>query len=221
MAEFRQSGEGREEGFPSVLVASLQSLTSSLDDLQKRVEEKDVDVCVVTQKKAKGWDGVNIPGYSLWKGQGKGNIALFVRDDITSTRLPIQVPESLDALWVRVDPRGLPGDVSCVVICVVNHPFPHTSRLREPMIAHLIEGVEGTYSQEPDSGVVIVGDFKDFPEHRLPPELNLEQVGTRPTQRHDAADTIIITNVARHYRRPKSLKPFTSAAHRPVMWIPK
>ncbi|KAK3849540.1 hypothetical protein Pcinc_043710 [Petrolisthes cinctipes] len=181
MAEFRQPGEGREEGFPSVLVASLQSLTSSLDDLQKRVEEKDVDVCVVTQKKAKGWDGVNIPGYSLWKGQGKGNIALFVRDDITSTRLPIQVPESLDALW----------------------------------------GVEGTYSQEPDSGVVIVGDFKDFPEHRLPPELNLEQVGTRPTQRHDAADTIIITNLARHYRRPKSLKPFTSAAHRPVIWIPK
>lgn len=203
--------------FPTILLANVQSLAGKKEELQKRLEEKDVDVCAVTNGRIKGTDEAGIPGYSLW-GAGKGNVALYVRDAVTSTKLPIQVPDGLEATWVRIDPRGLPGDVSCIVFCVVHHPQTHTSGLTPPLVTHLLDVVAGIYSREPDTGVVILGVFRDFPEHKLPLDLNLQQVVNRPTQRD--AD-FIVTNLSHYYNKPKILRPIASSPHKSIYWVPK
>lgn len=203
--------------FPTILQANVQSLAGKTDDLKKRMEEKDVDVCAVTNGRMKDADEAEIPGYSLWR-TGKGNVALYVRDAVTSTKLPIHVPEGLEVIWVRIDPRGLPGDVSCMVFCVVYHPQTPTSGLTPPLVSHLIDVVAGIYSREPDTGIVILGVFRDFPEHKLPLDLNLQLVMNRPAQRD--AD-FIVTNLSHHYSKPKIQRPIASSPHKSIYWAPK
>ena len=208
-----------EEGgaFPTILQANVQSVAGKTENLRKRLEEKDVDVCAVTNGRIKDMDETKVPGYNLWS-LGRGDVALYVRDDVTSAKLPIQVPAGLEVLWVRLDPRGLPGDVSCMVFCVVYHPHTHTSALTAPLVTHLVEVVTGIYSREPDTGVIILGVFMDFPEHKLPLDLNLQQVVNKPTQR----DTeIIVTNLSHYYKKPKILRPIGSSPHKTVYWVPK
>ncbi|MPC91415.1 hypothetical protein E2C01_086450 [Portunus trituberculatus] len=203
--------------FPTILQANVQSMSGKVEDLSKRLEEKEVDVCAVTNGRIKDTDNSKVPGYSLWA-VGRGDVALYVRDDITSTKLPIQAPAGLEVLWVRLDSRGLPGDVSCMVFCVVYHPHAHTSTLTAPLITHLLEVVTGIYSREPDTGIIILGAFRDFPEHKLPLDLNLQQVVNKPTQR----DTeVIVTNLSHYYKKPKILRPIASSPHKTVYWVPK
>lgn len=203
--------------FPTILQANVQSLAGKTDDLKKRMEEKEVDVCAVTNGRTKDADEAEIPGYSLW-GAGKGNVALYVRDAVTSTKLPIHVPDDLEVIWVRIDPRGLPGDVSCMVFCVVYHPQQHISGLTPPLVSHLIDVVAGIYSREPDTGIVILGVFRDFPEHKLPLDLNLQLVINRPNQRE--AD-FIVTNLSQYYNKPKILRPIASSPYKSIYWAPK
>lgn len=203
--------------FPVILQANVQSLAGKTEDLKKRLEEKDVDVCAVTNGRIKDAGEAEIPGYSLWA-TGKRDVALYVRDAVTSTKLPIQVPDGLEVMWVRIDPRGLPGDVSCMVFCVMYHPQTHTSGLTPPMVTHLLDVVAGIYSREPDTGVVILGVFRDFPEHKLPMDLNLQQVLNRATQRDS---DFIVTNLSRYYNKPKLLRPIASSAHKSIYWVPK
>lgn len=203
--------------FPTILQANVQSIAGKTEDLRKRLEEKDVDVCAVTNGRIKDTDETQAPGYSLWAA-GRGDVALYVRDDVTSTKLPIQPPSGVEVLWVRLDPRGLPGDVSCMVFCVVYHPHPHTSALTAPLVSHLLEVVTGIYSREPDTGVIILGVFRDFPEHKLPQDLNLQQVVNKPALRETE---IIVTNISHYYRKPKILRPIASSPHKTIYWVPK
>ncbi|KAK8744894.1 hypothetical protein OTU49_000670 [Cherax quadricarinatus] len=218
------AGAGSRSALPTVLLANVQSLADKLEDLKKRLEDRDIDVCALTEARIGDAAQAEIEGYTLWlqtrPEKKHGGLALYVRDDITSTVLPFHVPSNLDVLWVRVDPRGLPSDVSCVVFCVVHHTHPHTSGLREPLMAHLMDVVTGIYSREPDTGVVILGGFRDFPEHKIPPDLNLQQVVNKPTHRGSIMD-VIVTNLMNHYKKPRLLRPIASSAYKSVYWVSK
>lgn len=217
------AGTGSSGAFPSLLLANVQSLLNKAEDLKTRLEDKDIDVCAITEARIVDAAKAEIEGFSLWlqtREKSHFDVALYVREDITSTILPIQVPENLDVLWVRTGLRGFLTDVSCLVFCVVHHTHSHTSRLTELLVTHLKEVISGIYSGEPDTGIVILGDFKNFPEHKIPPELNLQQVVNKPTHRGSNME-IIVTNLAHYYKKPKLLRPISTSSHKSVYWVPK
>ncbi|XP_076067741.1 uncharacterized protein LOC143040545 [Oratosquilla oratoria] len=89
--------------------------------------------------------------------RGGGGVALFCRADLNPSHLRVDIPEGVEALWVRLNPRLHPRHTASIIMCVVYHPpRAHTAAL---LTDHIIETADSLRLKYPAAKLVICGDF--------------------------------------------------------------
>jgi UV DNA damage repair endonuclease len=84
---------------------------------------------------------------------------------------------------------------------------------------YLINTIDLLRNNNPDLGLVIMGDFNNLEIRSLTTSQNLKQVVDQPT-RESAILDLILTNLHNLYDRPNVLAPLGSSDHNIVLWLP-
>ena len=120
-------------------------------------------------------------------------------------------------MWLRARPQRLPRNVSGFVICAVY--IPPKSQFQDVLINHIINILDKLKAQNPDLGVVVLGDFNRTDIRPISRAHSLKQVVNKPT-RGDAILDLIITNLSNKYASPSVSSPIGRSDHFTLYWSP-
>ena len=149
---------------PTVLMSNVTSLNNKLDEVITSVLSIKADVVAITEPWQVSSELCNIEGFSVFshlrQARRGGGVLLWCRDTLRPSVLNVQVPEGVEALWVRTAPARHPRQVASIIFCVAYHP------LRSPsgpvLINHLIDSVDSLRARYTSAKFVICGDFKEL-----------------------------------------------------------
>ncbi|XP_076069589.1 uncharacterized protein LOC143041511 [Oratosquilla oratoria] len=131
-------------------------------------------------------------------------VALFCRADLNPSHLRVDIPEGVEVLWVRINPRLHPRHTASIIMCVVYHPpRAHTAAL---LSDHIIETADSLRLKYPAAKLVICGDFNRLDTSEILHQLSLTQVVNFPTHKQTTLD-LIMTDMAQQYSPPRPLPP--------------
>ncbi|XP_033628919.1 uncharacterized protein LOC117291377 [Asterias rubens] len=210
---------------PTTLLCNPRSLNNKVDELSLILNNNKVDIGAITET----WfspdqpvDQISIHGYNIFsrprKEQRGGGVALYTKECLNATLLDnIEVPDDIEAIWVNVRPPRLPRSISNIVIGTVY--YPPKSIIAQPLLDHISSTVDQILTRQPDSGIIVMGDFNRL---ELDPLLsnNFTQIVDKPT-REDAILDKIITNLASFYNPVEISSPLGLSDHRCVIVRPK
>ena len=206
---------------PSLLLSNVTSLTNKMEEVTEAVRTTNCDVMAITE----AWQIVpevcNIENFALFHhlrvDRRGGGVALFCRDDLSPSHLGVDVPEGVEALWVRVNPHLHPRHTASVIVCVVYHPpRAPTAPL---LINHIIETADQLRLRFPASKLIVCGDFNRLDISEIAHHLNLTQVVNFPTHEQATLD-LILTDMAEQYSPPRPLPPLGRSTHITILWTP-
>ncbi|XP_076064938.1 uncharacterized protein LOC143038979 [Oratosquilla oratoria] len=146
-----------------------------------------------------------------------GGVALFCRADLNPSHLRVDIPEGVEVLWVRINPRLHPRHTASIIMCVVYHPpRVHTAAL---LSDHIIETADSLRLKYPAAKLVICGDFNRLDTSEILHQLSLTQVVNFPTHKQTTLD-LIMTDMAQQYSPPRPLPPIGRSTHITIQWSP-
>ncbi|XP_071808975.1 uncharacterized protein [Asterias amurensis] len=210
---------------PTTLLCNPRSLNNKVDELGLILNNNKVDIGAITET----WfspdqpvDQFSIHGYNSFSRPRKerrgGGVALYTKECLNATLLDnIEVPDDIEAIWVNVRPPRLPRSISNIVIGTVY--YPPKSIIAQPLLDHISSTVDQILTRQPDSGIIVMGDFNRL---ELDPLLsnNFIQIVDKPT-REDAILDKIITNLSSFYNPVEISSPLGLSDHRCVIVRPK
>ncbi|XP_076059357.1 uncharacterized protein LOC143035968, partial [Oratosquilla oratoria] len=139
---------------------------------------------------------------------GGGGVALFYRADLNPSHLRVDIPEGVEALWVRLNSHLHPRHTTSIITCVVYHPpRAHTAAL---LTDHIIE-TDSLRLKYPAAKLVICGDFNRLDTSEILHQLSLIQVVNFPTHKQTTLD-LIMTDMAQQYSPSRPLPPPSTGA---------
>ena len=206
---------------PSLLLSNVTSLANKMEEVTEAVRTTGCDMMAI----AEAWQIVpevcNIENFVLFHhlraNRRGGGVALFCRDDLSPSHIGVDVPEGVEALWVRINPRLRPRHTASVILCVVYHPPRAPTALL--LTNHIIETADTLRLRFPAAKLVICGDFNRLDIGEIVHQLNLTQVVTFPTHEQTTLD-LIMTDMAQQYSPPRPLPPLGRSTHITILWTP-
>ncbi|XP_066285797.1 uncharacterized protein [Branchiostoma lanceolatum] len=200
---------------PSLFLINTRSLCNKLEEFEIRLRDLDTGVAIVSEtwfREQSPAEMTDIQGYTTYSraraGRSGGGVAVYVRNGIPSSVLYIPVPEELECTWVKVRPRRIPHNVSCLAVCAAysTPDSPHS----ELLIDHLVSAVDSLQVNQPHIGIIIGGDFNRVDVSRLCMSHHLRQLVDRPTIGQAMLD-LIITNLNSYYSTPSISDPLATS----------
>ena len=205
---------------PSLLLSNVTSLTNKMEEVTELVRTTGCDMMAITE----AWQIIpevsNIENFVLFhhlrENRRGGGVAVFCRADLNPSHLSVNVPEGVEALWVRLTPRVHPRNTASILVCVIYHPprAPTT-----PVTDHIIDTADSLRLRFPAAKLVVCGDFNRMDVSEVLHQLNLTQVVTFPTHDQTTLD-LIMTDLAELYRPPTPLPPVGKSTHITIEWRP-
>ncbi|KAI8493284.1 hypothetical protein Bbelb_292880 [Branchiostoma belcheri] len=180
-------------------LTNARSLSNKLEEFELRLHDLHTGIAIGTEtwfRENSPAEMTDIQGYTTFSRaraeRSGGGVAVYVREDISSSALDIPVPEELKCTWVKVRPHRLPRNVSCLAVCAAYSP--------------------------PDSPhrILMGGDFNRVDISRLCTSHNLRQLVDRPTTDQAILD-LIITNLNSYYSTPIISDPLATSDHNTVI----
>ena len=129
----------------------------------------------------------------------------------------VNIPEVVEALWVRVTPPRYPLDTASIIYCVVYHP--PRSPTAQLLTNHIIDTADVLRVRFPAAKLVICRDFNRLEVSDILHQLHLIQVVDFPTYNQTTFD-LIITDLAQQYSPARALTPLGHSAHLTILWTP-
>ena len=156
---------------------------------------------------------VDLNGYNLARNdrQGKecGGVCIFIKDSINFSALEDLSDQSLEVLWLKLRPNGLPRGFSELIIGTVYHT-PKVDN--KTMLEYLIQSLSSIEAKFPNCGTIVLGDFDQRDTSRLRSWFDLKNTVPFPTRGPNYLDKVS-TNLNRHYCVPTKLPPFGLSDH--------
>ncbi len=199
---------------PSLLLSNVTSLCNKVEEVSVTMRAVDAGIVAITE----AWQIVPeicaVDNYQLFhhlrKQRRGGGVAVYCRNDLNPSHLDVNVPEGIEALWLRVSPTSHPRQLASIIVCTVYHP--PRSPTAEMLVTHLINTADFLRSKFPCSKLVICGDFNELDVSPISQHLNLTQVVDFPTHGNSTLD-LILTDVGTHYLPPQQLPPMGRSTH--------
>ena len=139
---------------PSLLLCNPRSLNNRIDELSAVLDNNTVDVAAITETWFTGdqqADLNSICGYNLFSkprpDRRGGGVALYVRENMNTKLLDVNVPEDIEVLWVSLRPNRLPRDACKIIIGVLY--YPPRSPIAQKLIDHMSSTIDSVLSQQP------------------------------------------------------------------------
>lgn len=206
---------------PSLLLSNVTSLSNKLDEVITTIKSTNADVVAITE----AWQIVpelcNITDYQLFHrlrtGKRGGGLVLYCRSHLHPTLLPVEPPDGVETLWVRLSPPAHPRHAASVLICLVYHP-PRAASATS-LVNHIIDNMDQLRTRYPSAKVVVCGDFNKLNTSDIEQQLHLTQVVEFATHGTNTLD-LILTDLTHHYLPPQPLPPMGRSTHLSVLWTP-
>ena len=165
---------------------------------------------------------VSIPGYSMfWKSrvdrQG-GGVAMYANNSFNPEHTDITVPNNLEVVWVKLRPRRLPREISCIFCATIYFPQPD-NEMEAELIDHLLSSMDQMLTRHPLAAFILLGDFNRLNVAALLNDSHFHQVVEGPTRGENTLDKII-TNISTHYEKPEITSPIGNSDHNTILWYP-
>ncbi|XP_003730516.1 uncharacterized protein LOC100891003 [Strongylocentrotus purpuratus] len=138
----------------------------------------------------------------------------FLKPEPTSS---VAVPDDLEVVWIKLQPKRLPRSVSTVVVAAIYHP-PNAATA-DTLIDHLLHSMDAIASTHPETGFILLGDYNELDISTLTANRGFRQVVSVPTRGDQILDKIV-TNMSVYYNSLTTLPPLGSSDHLAVSWIP-
>ncbi|XP_076033182.1 uncharacterized protein LOC143020617 [Oratosquilla oratoria] len=206
---------------PSIILSNVTSLANKMEEVIELVRSTGCDVMAITE----AWQIIpevcNIENFVLFHhlrvNRRGGGVALYCRADLNPLHLRVDIPEGVEALWVKLTPRFHPRHTASIIMCVIYHPPRANTALL--LNDHIIETADSLRLRFPAAKLVVCGDFNRLDTSDILNHLNLKQVVTFPTHDQTTLD-LIMTDMAQLYSTPRPLPPIGKSTHLTIQWSP-
>ena len=151
-----------------------------------------------------------------------GGISIFVRKDIPTTRLKVNVPSHIEIMYVSIRPKWLPRSVSNIILCAIYYPGSNSSFApnQSDIVGHLIETLQSFSNKYAKPLFIILGDFNDLNFVDICETCNLKQVVNVPTRGNRILDLILTNAHNCFYTNPVTLPSIGNSDHLCVLYTP-
>ena len=227
--------KSNQNPFPKILLTNLRSFgwnsAYKTTELEIVLKENYIDIGVFTETWASenSIESLHFDDFVMFHLLRKdckrpsGGISIFVKKNIPATKLNLNVPNHIEALYVSLRPHWLPRSVSNILLCGVYFPGSGSQYApnQDDIINHLIESIQGFYNKYSKPLIFLLGDFNDLNIVDICETCSLKQVVNVPTREKAVLD-LILTNLDNElYRAPYSLPGIGKSDHLCVIYAPK
>jgi len=207
--------------FPSVLSLNARSLSiEKSDELQEVVYLNRVTCVCVTETWFKDYmdnASVNILGFNCERrdrlNKRGGGVACYIHETVHYNRLSDLDDAVHEVVWVRLQPKKLPRQFSCIIIACIYHP-PDSDNIS--MRDYLITCMDTILRKHPNCGVILTGDFNQLRDDFLRTHYKYKQLVNKPTRLNAILDKLW-TNMSAVYDSPEVLDELGASDHRMVL----
>lgn len=204
---------------PRLANINARSLEPKLDELSVILEDGKIGVAAISET----WLGDHIPkdkieiaGYRCYREDRKerkkgGGVICYVKD---SEKCPSKewkelYDQEVESVWVTIFPQKLPRQLSNITVGVIYHP---QTAEHFQLQSHIVKCVDFVRHIYPQTGLIITGDFNQFPDSRLKQLCQVKQIVTVPTRGKNTLDKIF-TNMDMFYCQPTTAPPLGTSDH--------
>ncbi len=142
---------------------------------------------------------------------------VWCRDTLRPSVLKVNVPDEVEALWIKASPARYPRQIASVVLCVAYHP--PRSPTSPTLLNHLITTVDALRGRYPNAKFVLCGDFNELDTTDVTSHLCLTQVVEFPTHGQNTLD-LILSDLTDWYLPSRPLPLIGRSNHSSVLWLP-
>ena len=205
---------------PTFSVYNMRSIWSKLDSLAQDMEERDVDIAILTEvwekkenlkhkskieelleMKETKYISTARPGAK----RGGGAAIAAKESRFNLSKLNIDIPKPLEVVWGLLRPKFPLGDIRKIIIC--SFYSPPKSRKKSALIDHITVTYNKLKTIHPNAAVIIAGDKNDLDvSDVLTINPSLKQTVLKPTRKNKILD-IVITDLHRFYQEPIIVQP--------------
>ncbi len=184
---------------PTFLTSNVRSITDKVDELASVLRINNIQVCCLTESwgKEENPDGMyRIPGFEIFrndrKGRVGGGVMVHVSDHIPYKQWYELENENFETLWITLWPKKLPKICSPLTFGFVYHPEHRKQpKYHYDIAQHLRQSVDFILSKHPHSGIILTGDFNQFPDRLITSSIpSLKQLVTFPTREEATLDKV-------------------------------
>lgn len=202
----------------ALLLSNVTSLPNKMEEVTIIARSVNSGVIAITEAWQLNPEVANIPGFSLFhhlrRNRRGGGVAVYCHDTLRPTQLPADIPQGVEAVWIRATPSKAPRGAASIIYCVLYSPPRNAAK--EALLKHLIYTTDELRAKYPSSRLVICGDFNDLDTTSLQDHLHLTQIVGFPTHGRKTLD-LILTDLTDHYSPPV---PMPRSPHISVLWEP-
>ena len=175
---------------PIVLCTNTRSARYKLSDLSVSANYNQADiVCAVETWFDNSMDdscfalGTNFSAVIRHDRQNRigGGVAAWFHHNLTFKHWQHLESSEFESLWFTVWSCKMPRKFSRIILGIIYHP-PSNAEGHRNLCNHIINCVDHIKRHHPYSGVMLVGDFNQFPDRLLVPHLKVKQIIKAPTR---------------------------------------
>ena len=139
------------------------SIIPKIDEIRSVVLDQKIDIAAFTETWLR--DSIqdtiiDIPGYQIYRkdrnGWLHGGVCTYVRDGIRTTILNDLHRPTFEVLWIKLRPKRLPRGIPSIIVGTIYHP---PSSDNQAMINYLIETLTSIEANNPNCGIIVMGDL--------------------------------------------------------------
>lgn len=206
---------------PSLFMSNVTSLCNKFDEVVTTVKTVSADVVAITEAWQIVPETCKIDNFHMFHqlrtDRRGGGVVFFCRKELNPSNLHVDVPEGVEALWVKVNPPSHPRHTAAIIYCVIYHP--PRSPTGHTLIEHLINTSDTLRARFPAAKLVLCGDFNELDTSEIQDQLNLSQIVDFPTHEGHTLD-LIISDLSEQYLPPQPLPPVGRSKHLSIFWSP-
>ena len=206
---------------PTMLLSNVTSLPNKLEEVTITARSDNCGVIAITEAWQLNPQVATIPDFTLFHhlrvDRRGGGVAVYCHNTLRPTQLSTDIPDGVEAVWVRASPSKAPRGAASIIYCVLYSPPRNPSQ--QQLLQHLIHTSDEMRTKYPSAKLVICGDFNDIDTKDLQQHLHLNQVVDFPTHGHKTLD-LILTDLGDLYLPPVPLPGFGRSNHITALWSP-
>ena len=168
---------------PGIALSNVMSITPKIDEIRSVVLDLKIDIAAFTETWLR--DSIqdtiiDIPGYQIYRkdrnGGLHGGVCTYVRDGIRTTILNDLHRPTLEVLWIKLRPKRLPRGVPSIIVGTIYHPLSIPSSDNQAMINYLIETLTSIEANNPNCGIIVMGDLNRLNTFHINRQFKLKQL---------------------------------------------
>jgi hypothetical protein len=209
---------------PVLLQTNPTSIKEKVAEVSTLMFKHLVDFCCVTES----WCPDTVPDEKISidtytpirrnrQSKKGGGIIGYVHASVPHEEIKQLRCETLETLWIRLNPLRMPRQFNPLVIGCVYHP-PKSDD--QAMIDHILESLDYVKGKYPKAGIIILGDFNHLPDRMIKSSYKLKQIVKKPTHTKSTID-LVYTNMSQYYEEPDHLSPIGLSKHHTILVQPK